>query len=302
MIRKQNSFLQMLAVVRQCCNAHQDVWSGNATFSDAFNNGIVVTETVYPSILAQQQQKSTGLTQDKQSKRDTLAGQLRFIAARIELYALNIADETLQRDAHLPPNKIKQAKDDALVGMVTRICGLATTNISGLGPLGLTAADVSALSAMGAEYAALIGTPARVRSSVREATLALKALLSQARAQLKIMDAHMVLWRDSHPDFYAEYFNARKIVDAAFRTRALELAVQDAAGHPLPGVHIAVMNTKLARRTSAKGVCRINHFPEGLHKAQLKAAGFALQELTFSINKGETTKLQAVMVKDLAGG
>lgn len=297
MTKYQNAFSQMLAAVRIICNEYQPIWNTNATFSAAFNDGIIAIDAPLVTATGQQSTVTKGVTSIKQEARTALAEQLRFIASRIVLYALNAGDATLQKDAHLPASTIKLAKDDAVVGMVTRITGLATTHLADLASFGVTAAQVSALSAAGIAYAAQIGAPARKRSTSKEATKTIAALIKTARTQLRTMDVHMILWRESNPDFYAQYQMARRIIKPGFRTRALEVSVQDAKGAPVAGAEFHLPSERLMRRTSEKGLCRVAHLPAGEHRAKVRADGYAMQEVVFIIANGQKTRLTLVLQK-----
>jgi hypothetical protein len=295
MTKYQNSFFGMVNTLSGVCEEFQSVWSGNATFSAAMAALDDIAFTQLPALLAQQQSGTRGITATKQTERTTMATALGHMASRIALYALSVENTVLKEEAHLPQSRIRLATDDALVGMVTRITRLATEHLPALAPFGITAADVSALSAKGNAYAALIGAPARQRSSVAEATAALAALANAARTQLRLMDAHMVLWQGSAPAFYETYFIARRITQPGFRTRALEAEVKDKEGAPVQGATLTLPDKRLMRRTSAQGICRIAHLPEGTYQAQLAAPGFAPQELTLRIPGNEGLKLKLVL-------
>jgi hypothetical protein len=297
MTKYQNSFLAMAHTTCAVLNSHQSVWSANAGFSAAANALINATKTDAIALIGQQGTKSIGTTAAKQEARAAMGAELAQMASGIALYARTAGNAQLRTEASLTPSRIKAATDDALIGMVTRITRLATEHLPVLAPFGITAADVSALSAKGDAYAPLIGAPARVRQTAAEATAALTALIGDMRANLDTMDDYMILWSKTAPEFHTEYFFARRIVKPGFRTRALEVAVQDAEGAPVAGATFTIPSERIKRKTSERGVCRVSHLPDGTHRAQVSAKGFAPQEVTLQIGGNEGTKLKVVLEK-----
>jgi hypothetical protein len=295
MTKHQNAFMQMLAATDVVCQTYASVWSTNVAFSAAFAAGVQDVRTAVAAALAQQGSGTKGITATKRTARKSLEADLFFIASRLEVYAQVAGDATLATEAHLTANGLSRAKDDTLVGIVTRIAALASAHVAALAPYGLTPATVAALSASGTAYTALIGAPARQRGRAKEGTQSIAALLQTARRQLGIMDGLMVLWRDTQADFCEEYFTVRRLKGPGFRRRALELQVQNAEGAAVAGAVLSLPADKLMRRTSARGVCRISHLPEGLHRAELRAKGYTPQEAQISISAGETTRLTFVL-------
>jgi hypothetical protein len=297
MTKYQDSILRMTKAIRLVLDKYQSIWSTHAEFSAAANALINATmEQVYP-LVGQQGTKTTALTESKKQDRAAIVVDLAHMASCIALYAKTAGNAQLKAEAHLMPSRIKAATDDALVGMVLRITRLATQHLPALTPFGITAADVSALSAKGDAYEPLIGAPARLRQTVTEATANLAALISGMRANLATMDDYMIMWSRTEPEFYAAYFEARRIVKPGFRARALEIAVQNAEGAPVAGAVFTMPHERIKKKTSARGVCRISHLPEGTHKAQVSAEGFAPKEIAVQVVGNEGQKLKVVMEK-----
>lgn len=297
MTKYQESFLAMTKATRRVLEQYQGVWSTNADFSAAAAALINATMVqVYP-LLEKQSAKTIGLTESKKQSRAAIVADLAHMASCIALYAKTAGNAQLRAEAHLTPSRIKAATDDALVGMVLRITRLATQHLAGLAAFGITAADVTALSAKGDAYEPLIGAPARLRQTVTEATADIAALIDGMRANLDTMDDYVNLWRTTAPEFYTEYFIVRRIEKPGFRARALEVAVQDAEGAPVAGATFVLPGERIRKKASARGVCRIAHLKEGTHKAQVSAEGFATQDVTLHIMANQSTKLKVVLEK-----
>lgn len=295
MNKRLRSFFNMLAAVKAVCIAHQSVWTGNVLFEDAYNKTIIDTETALRPMQSIKASSTQGITGKKQRYRAALNDATVYMASRIALYAATYAKETLEREAHLPPSAAKSATADAIAGIATRIANLAAANLPDLAPFGITGAEVDALRGQVAEFAAMKNAPAEARKNIKDAGLSLEALHKQATARLRILDGHMLLWRDTNAGFYTEYFIARRRIKPGYRTRSLELRVEDAAGAPVPGAAFSMLSQKLMRRTSARGICRIGHLPEGTHRAQVLAEGYVPQEVSWISMSGEGVKLKVVM-------
>lgn len=295
MTKYQDSFLSMTSSVCAVLSAYQSTWSTNAGFSAAANAFMDASKQQANELIGKQTTKSAGLTAGKQQERAALSADLAQMASAITLYALTTGNSQLRAGANLTPTRIKAASDDALVGIVTRITQLATEHLPALAAFGITAADVSALSAKSAAYAPMVGAPRRLRQTVAAATADLAALIKEMRTHLELMDAYVVVWRTSAPEFHSEYFTCRRVVRPGFRTRALELRVQDAEGAPVAGAMFKIPGERITKKTSERGVCRISHLPDGSHRAQVMAKGFAEKEITVQVLGKEGTKMNVVL-------
>jgi hypothetical protein len=107
-----------------------------------------------------------------------------------------------------------RARDDQRDDITQQIHDLANTNIAALGPFGITAATLSALQTRIGAYIAVIGSPRVARVKISTATEMLDTEFARADMILNDrIDGLMEQFKNSGTSFYADYKNARRIVD-----------------------------------------------------------------------------------------
>lgn len=285
----------MLAALRQVCSTFTATWSGIPSFATPYGLLIANCLDAIAPAAAQQQGSSKGITLTKAAARAALALHLDTTAKAIRAYALATADSALEADAGIKRRDITLATEDALLGMEGRIHALAAAHIVALAPFGINAATQAQLAADAAAFSGLIGKPRAAREGSKMGTAALKNIVTEAREYLRVMDAQMILFRESAPDFYARYFTARRIGGAGSRQRALLIKAEDAAGAPLAGVSIELPALRLKRKTGGKGMAFIQHAPPGTYEVLARTNNGGEEMQVANINAGETCRLVFVL-------
>lgn len=295
MTAAQNAYFSMISTVATVCNRFSSVWNETPSFKTAFTRLKTEVTDKLPEILARQNQHTTGVTLDKKSARLDLETRLLNIANAIEAYAVTISDNTLRRNVHLVASDMNRFTDRGIIGEATRIATLATENMAHLGPFHVTAPDVEQLLESAATYSTWLGKPRATIDDKKDATQQLDALVRIARQVLDVMDAQMVLFRESSPDFYAQYQSAREITNPATRHRAISFRVVDNEKRPVADVKIVVPALRIEKCTGPSGTCFVQHAPGGNYEVRASKNGYAVTDIRVAVNDGERTKAEVVM-------
>jgi hypothetical protein len=101
------------------------------------------------------------------------------------------------------------------------ILNAATENVKWLAPYGVTAPKLNAFKKTLESYQVLAGKPREVGATASAATVRLGQLKKQVSTLLRQrLDKLIVQFKESHPEFYGEYSEARWLIRTS-RTRAM---------------------------------------------------------------------------------
>jgi hypothetical protein len=157
---------------------------------------------------------TTGVTVDKASLQTQMVDMALRVAGGLKAFASDTNNADLLHQADINKSTFTRARDDQRDDIAQRIHDLANTNIAALAPVGITAATLTALQTRIGAYIAVIGSPRVARAKISTATEMLDAEFARADMILTDrIDGLMEQFKDSGTSFYADYKNARRIVD-----------------------------------------------------------------------------------------
>jgi hypothetical protein len=297
MKKNQEDTLNMLEATNSVLQTHNAVWTGNVPFSAAvtqFEAGIDAIE----NLRDQQDTDISGIAQDKENKRRALEEQT-FTAGKIlAFYASTVNNRELREKVNFTKSALINARDNELPGMSQQVHQEAVANAAAVLPFGLTAAMTTALGTALDDFVDYISKPRAAESETSAATEQLPVAFEATTTLLEEqLDAGMELYRVSDPDFYAQYHNARIIVNSPTLKRALEVHFRDSVTlAPVNHVNVIVDGT-ISRRSSQNGNIRVQSLSEGEHALSASLPGYATAGQHFNVITGETTKITIDLVR-----
>lgn len=157
---------------------------------------------------------TTGITLDKAMLQTQMVDMALRVGGALKAFASDSNNSDLLARADVTKSTFTRARDDQRDDIAQRIHDLANTNIAALGPFGITAATLTALQTRISAYVAAIGSPRVARVKISTATEMLDAEFARADTILNDrIDGLMEQFKSSGTTFYADYKNARRIVD-----------------------------------------------------------------------------------------
>lgn len=298
MTSQQENQLSMYYVVQTLCNANNSIWQNNKPFKRSYEEF-----TVQLPIIAQyrdtQSQNISGLAQNKTDKRKELTEKAYFVANRLQSYATVEKKNELFAKVNYARSVFAKYRDTNLIGLCNTILEQAQSALSDLADYSVNAALLTDLQNAIQAYQDELGKPRHAQINTKTATDTLKQLFTNTNALLtERLDKDVEVFRVSNPDFYKQYFDARRIVQSARGKLSLQVTVLDAATQtPLPNVKISFKDYNTTKKTSEKGSFQIKNLSEGDYQMTLEKMGYTSLTQTFNINGSETTKLKLEMVK-----
>ncbi len=278
----------MLRVVEGICDAHTAAWSSLPFFGTA-KATLSANLIALTAAIGQQSTGTKGATAQKKIYRTAMEEDLLRLAAAVQLHCRFSGDETAAREASLTPSGISVMGDNGLLGLAVRIEGRANDiGAAGLLPYGVDGAFLTAFTLKLESYQNSIDNPSQAEQEQMKSTADIARILKESLTLLDTqLDVATELIKAAQPNFYAEYWTARKIEDAGHAPRTLTVCVTDSTtGKPLERVKASLMPGKLKRKTSPAGRFYVQTLATGLYTLTLVREGYALVVQEVRVDKG----------------
>jgi hypothetical protein len=209
---KKFNKLSMYLAVEGICDASPATWQTLQAFSDAYTD--LKTHVTNIQVLSQnQEQDTTGITQDKLAARQAMCAAALPVANAVHAFAVKTKNNTLAATVNFSMSSLMGGRDVQSRDNCQNIYAAATANIASLASYGVTAAKLTALTAAIAAFNLLISKPRDTRAQGRTVTGSLIAEFDAADVDLGIMDD--LAGQLGNAAFVSDYTNARTIVDVA---------------------------------------------------------------------------------------
>jgi hypothetical protein len=213
MDRNQLNHTGMGSTVSAYMETNKTIWNSVKTVDDTMDD---VNDSIADinSSAGKQQTPTTGAADAKAQVRHNYEEQILWIADQLAALAEVKGDANLAGKVELTLSSLDKLSDDELEETGTRIAGLATTSLAALADYGIAQADLTALTALTAQFHAAKTSP---RTAVAERAGQTTTLPDKIAGLMSIfrnrLDKLMTRFKKSHPEFYAGYLSARVIVD-----------------------------------------------------------------------------------------
>ncbi len=203
----------MFYAVQTAVDTHSGAWSGLVPYANAvlaFKEKIVQIEAE----VEVQGKGLDGYAQDKAGKKEKMVRKALAVANQVFAYAEDKGDAVLKAKMDVSYSDLTAPRDAVIAQKCQGIHDEANAVIADIADYGIVAADLTELQALIDAYEGVISAP-RVAITVRKgATEAIEALIKDGTTILtNRMDKLMSEFKDSKPDFYQEYFDARIVVN-----------------------------------------------------------------------------------------
>jgi hypothetical protein len=297
MTKDQEDTLNMYQATDSVLQSNNSVWTGNVEFSAAVDTLEDNIDTI-GDLAEQQEEDNTGVTADKQVAREKLEKDTYTVGSIVVFYASDTNNRKLKKKVDFTKTELAYARDTALPRKSKAVHKAASDNAVALAAYGLTPLMITNLQSSIDAYVGKIDLPREALAETSAATEQLPGIYTATNKLLEEqLDKGMELYRETEPDFYTAYFNARIIVNSPTLKRALEVHIKDSAtGVAIEHVKVQV-DAGIFRRSSKKGNIRVQSLTEGSHHIKVTLPGYVTYEADFNVILGETTKLEIELVK-----
>jgi hypothetical protein len=294
----QIDFLSMFYKTESTCAHYQPVWINDMVFAasyNAFKSKIPLIEQNRDAQLT----PTKWATENKEIKQGIVEEKMRFVINRLQSFANATGNNDLYSSVNFTPTDMKRSRGAKLIGICNVIVTKANENMGELANYGITPAVITDLEAANSAFSDSLTTPGTLKSGTKTATENLAILFKEAETILtKRLDLDIEVYKHSNPDFYSQYKNARMVISKSGRSILLMAHAEDAAsGEPLKNATFTFTlqgnpSANLVKKSAEKGNLRVPSLAEGIYNVTIEKTGYATQQQTVTVVKGETSYLE----------
>ncbi len=163
---------------------------------------------------AEQSNLKTSVTQQKEELKNTIALKTSSLSGLIQVYASDTGNTDLINNIKISASEVTQTKDANLDAVVRNVCTHAQQNQQALISYSVTEDTINELLTLLNQYNQLIGVPRSLQSSKYAKLQSIDELFDKANDLFKNkLDKLMLIYRESHPEFFSAYHSARVIIN-----------------------------------------------------------------------------------------
>lgn len=212
---KQDNKVGMFRSVKVACEQSSAVWGSVPAFGASFDKFNTSVKRIQ-GFSEKQAEESKGATANKKKCRESMCDAALVIAGQVHAYATENNDLELAGKVDVSLSTLLGGRDRASAEKCQAIHRVASEKVADLAEQGVTAAKLKGLQTKIDGYVACLQRPRQIISEGKTATAQLEAEIETAdRLLTDGLDKLVLQFKDSEPEFYNNYTNARVIVDNA---------------------------------------------------------------------------------------
>lgn len=228
----QENKLTMYRAVLQALDANAAEYAGVAAFGTQvtnFRNSV----NLIGELAQTQTADTTGITLDKKMLQDQMVDMALRVAGAVKAWASENNNAALRNQADINKSTFTKARDDMRDDIAQQMHDLGNANVAQLANYGVTAATLTGLQTRIDAYRAAIGSPRTARAQKSTATDMLATEFDRADMILQDrIDGLIEQFKSSGTTFYADYKNARRIVNTGNHSPVPDPAPAPTPPHP----------------------------------------------------------------------
>lgn len=201
---------RMHSGVKTVLNKHVDIWSNSIPFKNSYN----LFSDTYDKIEEKEleQTSSKGVTKEKKQIMDNMLDVGLIICGGGLAYTSVIKNKELGESFNFTKTSLKAGKDKEIYDRCKLISKNADTIKDKLVDYNISLVQVNLFNDLVIKFYEIINVPRETRKSSKTSKKEMIILIDECdRILNEVIDKLMLTYKESHPDFYLEYFNARII-------------------------------------------------------------------------------------------
>ncbi|HKR04594.1 MAG TPA: carboxypeptidase-like regulatory domain-containing protein [Bacteroidia bacterium] len=291
MNKRQNAKLNMYLGVQLFVEGKNAIWSFLLSFVAAFTSFKAKVVDLVAAV-KEQEEIIKGYVLDKRNKRIAMCELANKVRSGVQAYATDQNNMVLYEKVNYATSKLMEKSSNLSRTRCQIIHDEANTIIGSLADYGLVPADLTALQTAIDDFATLISNPKDHIAARKMNTEKILKLISDIDSILrKKMDKLMENFKLSAPDFYAQYFNNRKIFDSKTNfTEIRATIINKTTGLKLEGVKMIVDGTDHDYEfiSNTNGVADAKQIHPEIYDLKFELPGFEPQTISnIDVSPGE---------------
>lgn len=308
--RQENTF-SMYYVFIKYINNRRDIADVLPFFKEIFEK-FASTVVDIEALRTIQEGDKSGHTLNKNALRMQLEIEVHQLSKKLVAWGSLKSDQALLKEITYTPSDLAKANDTGIKSLASNVLKFGKVHIGDLASFGATEATLTSLESTMRKYSASIAEPKESLNERSAATLQIEALFEVAEEQLHLMTKIVDAVSEIHVEFYEGFHKAIKVVNLGAKGLSLRASAMDLEGNPISNVSVAIVSQRsanarleagstskltpmLTKKTTDKGIFRIQNLPDGYYTAIVKKTGFKDQEVNFHVAKGEMVDLNLTL-------
>lgn len=286
---KQNSIYAMLRRIYDFLTKNLSLLSGLPLFTNLF--GTYQTKLTQIGVLSEQQEKDiSGLRKQKDALRADLIIKVLDVSRRVVAYAKLTGNEVLAKEAYYTETDLQHYPDETLATSCSVIYSAADTNAAALVEYKVTAETLTALKKAIDDFRTAMDSPKKGYIEKKQTTDQLAQLFDEEAALLGKLDLLVDMLKNTNPEFYAEYYDTRKVVYHSGSLSVKGQVTDAATGAALSGVTVSFAVDgvlKLEKPTAEGGGFTDKTLAEGIYAVTASRIDYISQTVTVNVLANE---------------
>ena len=210
----------MLRVVLLTLDEHKPLYTGIPAFVKTVDDLKIVVKEIEKEADLQSGLNAKGATNEKNEAAVALITQTVMVANALSVMASDRNDVALLPKVKVTKSMMYSPHDTETLRIARRIHAEALAHAGTVLEYGVSPEVIYTLETSIARYENLIAAPRAAITESKQATTNIARLFARTDTLLNDrLDKLMSLFKQSEPDFYAVYFNARNIINTSLRHR-----------------------------------------------------------------------------------
>jgi hypothetical protein len=310
MTSKQDGNIRMSMSTEIFLRNYSSITDGLPNFATYFSR-IQTTNADIQAAQQLQELDKTGITANKNQLKATLIVPAVDIARRMVAYATNVNNPVFLAKINYSESDLKRSSDTELKSRCQVIYDHAKENLGLLDGYGITRDNLVQLQTAIMNFNDAFPQRRVGTTDKKQATQHLADLFKVLADTYDRIDKLIEMVRISHPDFYNEYKNVRKVISTGVGSLVLKVLVTDAqTGEPLANTTLTITpddglqrsasqiaKQSVVRKTAKGGGMNEKSMEEGKYVVTAQKPGYKDKMITVSIVHGEMAVLEIALDK-----
>lgn len=277
---------------------HETITQAVPVFANVYQSAKAVLDEI-ASAENKRAQKISGATENKEQQREELALQSIAMSSILVSYAQEKKDAALKAEISFSPTELAHATPHELSSRASNILAKVQALEAELKQYGVTDTQIAEFTNQYNLFTTGQHEPRKFISERMQATSVVKENIARLTAIFKEqLDGLMLLFRDSHPEFYEQYLIKRTVVQPGRRKTRVEGMITDkATGEALAGVAVAVKDTAFTTLSAIDGTYYLNVPVLPAAIIVFQKVGYQPKEITVQVKRGQALQQDIAMEK-----
>lgn len=292
---------------------HQLVFRLIPYYDDTVKDFVPNTNKITDEAL-KQQTVSIGARTIKNENRAKVCKSTAQLCYRGLLYAESSKDSTFKEIVNHSESSLNALPDDKLFNTSRHINSEIAKRKTQLAPVGITELMIDENEERIFLFKGVIDTPQSVVNERSAYTTNIKGWIKENDDILNLLDIGVNLFKDSHPDVYASYKSARKVIVIHKRSMSVRAQILDSITlEGIRGVKVSftpvanqtiltdeeVKKNTIAKTTAEKGIFNIKSIAEGSYDVVISKSGYKTITSIITIADGDLFELKVNLEKEV---